>query len=103
MINDEEEAKCNDLVAAIAERESIDSDYPDDIPYSALPELSCIRANDPFECMSHVADNNADLAAFDPGMGYTAGEYYNLMPLVAEKYTEGKCGSSNKSYHYSVF
>ena len=40
--------------------------------------------------MERVAESEADLVSFDPGMGYTAGEYHNLMPLMAEKYSSSE-------------
>ncbi len=40
--------------------------------------------------MEMISKNEADLMQLDPGMGYTAGEYFTMMPLVAEKYDTGK-------------
>ena len=39
--------------------------------------------------MEMIADSTADLVSYDSGMAYTAGEFYNLMPLMAEKYSSG--------------
>ena len=39
--------------------------------------------------MQLIADKKVDLIQLDPGMGYTGGQYYNLMPIMAEKYTSG--------------
>ena len=70
----------------------ISDDYPSGVlPYDELPYFQCVQANDPFTCMSMVFDRDADLTTYDPGMGYTAGEYYNLMPIMAEKYSTSKC------------
>ena len=45
VINDEEQHKCEDLVAAIAAREELG--YPDGSPkYEDLPEFSCVRVNE---------------------------------------------------------
>ena len=49
------------------------------------------QGNDQFACMQLIADKKADLMQVDPGMGYTGGQYYNLMPIMAEKYTTGMC------------
>ena len=36
--------------------------------------------------MQMISENKADMMQLDPGMGYTAGQYFTMMPLVAEKY-----------------
>jgi melanoma-associated antigen p97 len=59
-------------------------------PYPDLPELKCVRSADQFGCMHMISENEADLMQLDPGMGYTAGEYYTMMPLMAERYTTGE-------------
>lgn len=40
--------------------------------------------------MEAINDNKADLIQLDPGMGYTAGEYFTMLPLVAENYDTGE-------------
>ena len=40
--------------------------------------------------MEKISDNEADLMTLDPGMGYTAGQYFTMMPLMAEKYDTSK-------------
>ena len=45
-----------------------------------------MQARDEFGCMEKISVNEADLIQLDPGMGYTAGEYYTMLPLVAEQY-----------------
>ena len=40
--------------------------------------------------MDMIHNNDADLIQLDPGMGYTAGEYFTMMPIAAEKYDTGK-------------
>lgn len=52
--------------------------------------VAWLQGNDQFDCMQLIADKKADLMQVDPGMGYTGGQYYNLMPVMAEKYTTGK-------------
>ena len=46
-----------------------------------------MRGNDRFACMDMIDADNADLMSLDPGMGYTAGDYFTMMPLMAEMYT----------------
>lgn len=58
--------------------------------YNELPILICIRAIDRFDCMQRIANNDADLVQLEPGIGYTAGEYYNMLPIMAEKYDTSK-------------
>ena len=43
-----------------------------------------------FQCMKTIADDGADLMTLDPGQGYFAGRYHNMMPLVSENYENGK-------------
>ena len=59
-------------------------------PYEDLPDLMCMEAGDEFDCMYQISENQADLMTLDPGLGYTAGEYYTMMPLMAERYTTGE-------------
>ena len=40
--------------------------------------------------MEMIYENEADLVQLDPGMSYTAGQYFTMMPLMAEKYSIGK-------------
>jgi melanoma-associated antigen p97 len=39
--------------------------------------------------MQMIFYDQADLMQLETGLSYTAGEYYNMMPLVAEKYVSG--------------
>jgi melanoma-associated antigen p97 len=59
-------------------------------PYDQLPTLLCIEGGDEFDCMYRISENQADLLTLDPGLAYTAGEYYTMMPLMAERYALGK-------------
>ena len=36
--------------------------------------------------MEMISEIEADLMQLDPGMAYTAGEYFTMVPLAAEKY-----------------
>ena len=90
MVNNEEEKKCKDLVSAIAKRVAANRPYPPwSYEYDALPEFKCVRGKDQFDCMEIISRDEADLIQLEPGMGYTGGEFYNMMPLVAEKYLNG--------------
>ena len=91
-MNDEEMAKCEALQEAIKAITEGGYPRPPDLEedYEELPELLCHRAVDVFECMELIAGNDMDLLQLDTGVAYTAGEYYNMMPLVAEKYERGK-------------
>ena len=52
--------------------------------------LNTFKGSDSFACMEMISANEADLMQLDPGMGYTAGEYFTMVPLAAEKYDTGK-------------
>ena len=91
VVNKEEEKKCSDLVAAIAKRIAAHRPYPPwSYEYDKLPEFKCVRGSDHFDCMEIIARDEADLIQLEPGMGYTGGEFYNMMPLLAEKYLNGR-------------
>lgn len=59
--------------------------------YTDLPNLQCVQGSDQYDCMQKIFNNEADLIQLETGLSYTAGQYYNMMPLVAEKYQPGKC------------
>jgi hypothetical protein len=79
-------------VAAIEAREKLSAPYPPGFEggYDELPLLTCIQAIDRFDCMQRIGNNEADLVQLEPGIGYTAGEYYNMLPIMAEKYVAGQ-------------
>lgn len=49
--------------------------------------LECIRATDKFDCFRHIFEDQADLMTADAGDVYTAGKYYNLVPISSEVYS----------------
>ena len=113
-MGDEEEMKCLELIDAINKRYDEDLPYPPgfDKGYMGLPKLVCLRAQDRFDCMQRIADNEADLVQLEPGMGYTGGEYYNMLPIMAEKYDTGnyrlsqygdRTDSENRQQLYGIY
>ena len=40
--------------------------------------------------MEMITLNEVDLVELDPGLAYTGGEYYNMLPIMAERYNIGK-------------
>ena len=98
-MNDMEMRKCEDMIAAVNHRDKDDDRPipPGYNPYSELPQMSCIRGSDHFDCMQMIADNEADLVQLEPGLGYTAGEYFNMLPLVAERYATGRISQHLKN------
>jgi len=98
-MNDKEMAKCEAMIAAVNHR-SRDQDRP--VPpgytkYEELPQLSCFRGADQFDCMQKISENEADLVQLEPGLGYTGGEYFNMLPLAAERYD---LGSGDTGFDY---
>ncbi len=49
--------------------------------------LECVKANDKFDCFKKIFEDKADLMTADAGEVYTAGKYYNLMPISTEMYS----------------
>lgn len=49
--------------------------------------LTCIAGLDKFDCYRKVFNDEADLMTADSGEIYTAGKYYNLVPIANELYS----------------
>jgi len=64
---------------------------PNTYTYEDMPTLECVLGTDQYDCMSKIFNNEADLIELGTGLSYTAGQYYNMIPLVAEKYMPGYC------------
>lgn len=77
-LNEPEYAKCNDWMVA-----SNQTDTKTDVI------LECVRATDKFDCFKKIFEDKADLMSADAGEVYTAGKYYNLMPISSEIYSSG--------------
>ncbi|WAR22228.1 TRFM-like protein [Mya arenaria] len=89
------EQKCNEFVDAIQMvigkgqlAQKVRSVYngPKGYDFSQMPQLSCIRANDEFECMNLFDKNEVDLITLEAGQGYFAGRFHSMRPILAEKY-----------------
>jgi len=92
VINEREGRKCDDMVMKIKQREILNRTYPANYvvkQYAALPEVSCVLGSDQFDCMNKIFSDEADLIQLETGLSYTAGQYYNMLPLAAEKYVDG--------------
>ena len=50
--------------------------------------LECVLASDKFDCFKQIFEDKADLMSADAGEVYTAGKYYNLMPISTELYSD---------------
>ena len=37
-----------------------------------------------------INSNQADMLTLDSGMGYMAGEFFTMMPIMAERYSSGE-------------
>jgi len=92
VLNDREFTKCSNLRDGIYQRNILNRTYPINYvgkPYSQLPEVQCVQGSDQFDCMRRIFSDEADLMQLETGLSYTAGQYYNMMPLAAEKYSDG--------------
>ena len=93
-MNEQEMAKCEALIRATERHgeenlETLVGAYP--YTYEQMPKLECVLATDQYDCMDKIFKNEADLIELGTGLSYTAGEYYNMIPLVVEKYMAGEC------------
>jgi len=92
VVNKEEMDKCNDLVEALQRHGRRDLETQigaHAYKYEDMPQLQCVMGTDQYDCMQKIFENKADLIELGTGLSYTAGEYYNMIPLVAEKYMLG--------------
>lgn len=48
--------------------------------------LECVRGTDKFDCFKKIFNDQADLMSADAGEVYTAGKFYNLLPISNEMY-----------------
>jgi len=48
--------------------------------------LECVKGTDKFDCFKKIFEDAADLMTADAGEVYTAGKFYNLMPITTELY-----------------
>jgi len=51
--------------------------------------LECVLATDKYDCFKKIFEDKADLMTADAGEVYTAGKYYNLLPIATETYYGG--------------
>ena len=49
--------------------------------------LECVKGTDKFDCFKKIFEDAADLMTADAGEVYTAGKFYNLMPITTELYS----------------
>jgi len=93
VVNDNEMAKCEALIKATEEhgRRNLETLIgPRMYTYKMMPQLECVLGTDQYDCMNKIFRDEADLIELGTGLSYTAGEYYNMIPLVAEKYILGQ-------------
>lgn len=92
--------KCTALQLAIQARILANRTYPAYMTkhYEDLPEFKCIEGTDQYDCMTKINEAGSDLMQLETGLSYTAGEYYNMMPLVAEQYVSSP-GDEGLSYY----
>ena len=89
-LNDEEFQKCSDWKLA---------SNLTDTKTNVL--LECVKATDKFDCYKKIFEDKADLMSADAGEIYTAGKYYNLLPISSELYSTGNSQTVFSEY-YSV-
>jgi hypothetical protein len=63
--------------------------------------LECVLATGKYDCFKKIHEDKADLMTADAGEVYTAGKYYNLLPISTEIYSGGPQAPAY-SEHYAV-
>jgi hypothetical protein len=74
-VNEREYAKCIAWASALSASNITSS------------SLACIAGLDKFDCYRKIFNDEADLMTADSGEIYTAGRYYNLVPIANELYS----------------
>lgn len=64
--------------------------------------LECVRGSDKFDCFKKIFNDQADLMSADAGEVYTAGKFYNLMPLTNEVYASPTGETYENQYSVAV-
>jgi melanoma-associated antigen p97 len=64
--------------------------------------LDCVLAHDKFDCFKKIFEDQADLMTADAGDIYTAGKYYNLVPISSEVYSDAASNTAAHSGFYAV-
>lgn len=77
-LNKAEFAKCRDWTLALNQTNTNNSVL-----------LECVHATDKYDCFKKIFEDKADLMTADAGEVYTAGKYYNLLPIATESYYGG--------------
>lgn len=77
-LNMAEYTKCHDWAIAMNQTSSANSVL-----------LECVLATDKYDCFKKIFEDKADLMTADAGEVYTAGKYYNLLPIATETYYGG--------------
>ncbi|KAM9316548.1 melanotransferrin [Gastrophryne carolinensis] len=73
----EEKHKCADMGKAFTRAQIV-------------PALSCVDAESPLSCAQKIKDNLADAVVLSGSLIYQAGKQYDLKPVVAEVYDQGR-------------
>ncbi|XP_021352485.1 melanotransferrin-like isoform X1 [Mizuhopecten yessoensis] len=81
VISKDEKSKCQTMLMAFEAKD-------------LRPRLDCILGSSTDNCMSMIANGDADLMNLDPGDVYTAGRKYGLKPIASEDY-----GNMNSSFY----
>lgn len=63
--------------------------------------LECVLATDKYDCFKKIFEDKADLMTADAGELYTAGKFYNLLPISIESYYGGP-GQPSYTETYAV-
>jgi melanoma-associated antigen p97 len=78
-LNLAEYAKCRDWMLALNQTSAAQNPVV----------LECVLATDKYDCFKKIFEDKADLMTADAGEVYTAGKYYNLLPIATESYYGG--------------
>jgi melanoma-associated antigen p97 len=91
-LNQAEYVKCQDwsLAANVTGHKALNSSVV----------LECVLGTDKYDCFRKIFEDKADLMTADAGEVYTAGKFYNLIPIATESYFSPQ--ASTYSDYFSV-
>ena len=64
--------------------------------------LECVLSTGKYDCFKKIHEDKADLMTADAGEVYTAGKYYNLLPISTEIYSGGSQTPYSENYAVAV-
>ena len=93
-LNEAEHAKCQDW--------SKSANVTGPRALNSSVALECVLGADKYDCFRKIFEDKADLMTADAGEVYTAGKFYNLIPIATENYYSAQTSAYTDYYSVAV-